>query len=138
MDVIARLVPAGKCRLWVASACALAVLSAAAALVPPLILYVIAIALIDRTADPSGLSILQLVFLAIASVVLRIAFLVFARVTAGQAAIMVTRSVRARTADKIGTLPLGTLAESRPATSRRCCSKTSASLPSSSRNAWWN
>jgi ATP-binding cassette subfamily B protein len=114
VDVIARLVPAGKCRLWVASACALAVLSAAAALVPPLILYVIAIALIDRTADPSGLSILQLVFLAIASVVLRIAFLVFARVTAGQAAIMVTRSVRAQTADKIGTLPLGTLAESRP------------------------
>ena len=92
MDVIARLVPAGKCRLRVASACALAVLSAAAALVPPLILYVIAIA----------------------SVVLRIAFLVFARVTAGQAAIMVTRSVRAQTADKIGTLPLGTLAESRP------------------------
>ena len=108
-----RLVPAGRCRQLLVIALSLASISAIVALVPALVIALIAAVLYDRF-DP-GLSVMQLVFVAIASVMARLGFLLLARNTAGSATELLTSRLRADAAAKIGALPLGVLAQSRPA-----------------------
>ncbi len=108
-----KLIPAGRCRQLLLIALGLASLSAAIALVPALVIYVIAAVLFEHI--DVGLTVMQLVFVAIASVIARLGFLLLARNTAGSATELLTRRLRADAATKIGALPLGVLAGSRPA-----------------------
>ena len=105
------LIPAGYCRQLVCIAVALSALSAVIALVPALVVSVIAAVLFDRI--DIRLSVMQVVFVGIASAIARLGFLLLARNTAGTATILVTRGLRADAAAKIGALPLGVLAQSR-------------------------
>ena len=107
------LVPAGRCRQLLLVALSLSSISAVFALVPALVIALIAAVLFDRI--DLKLSVMQLVFVALASVMARLGFLLLARNTAGSATELLTSSLRADAATKIGALALGDLAQSRPA-----------------------
>jgi len=88
-------------------------LGGAAATVPALAVALIAAVYFDRF-DPGGLTVMQLVFTAIASVVVRLGLSIVARVAAGSAAMLLGRDLRGAAATTIGNLPLGVLAQARP------------------------
>ena len=108
MDVIS-----ARARLLLALTFAAGALGGAAATVPALAVALIAAALFEHF-DAGGLTVMQLVFTAIASVMLRLGLGIVARVAAGSAALLASRDLRAAAARTIGALPLGELAESRP------------------------
>jgi len=87
--------------------------SGAAATVPALAAALIAAVYFDHF-DPGGLTVMQLVFTAIASVSVRLGLSILSRVSAGAASMLVGRDLRAAAATTLGNLPLGTLAEARP------------------------
>jgi len=84
------------------------------ALAPAVILYAIA-AIFFYRFDVGGVTVMQIVFTAIAAAIVRLTFLLWARASAGSATILLSEHLRARLAAKIGTLPLGELAAERPA-----------------------
>lgn len=102
-----------RARLLLAVTCAAGVLGGAAATVPALAVALIAAVLFERF-DAGGLTVMQLVFTAIASVMVRLGLGIVSRVAAGSAALLASRDLRAAAARTIGGLPLGELAQSRP------------------------
>ena len=102
-----------RARLLLALTFAAGALGGAAATVPALAVALIAAVLFEHF-DAGGLTVMQLVFTAIASVMLRLGLGIVARVAAGSAALLASRDLRAAAARTIGALPLGELAESRP------------------------
>jgi ATP-binding cassette subfamily B protein len=108
VDVISR-----RARALLAFSTVAGLFSGAAATVPALAVALIAAVYFDHF-DPGGLTVMQLVFTAIASVTVRLGLSILSRVSAGSAAMLVGRDLRAAAATKLGSLPLGTLAEARP------------------------
>ena len=102
------LVAPGRCRQLLAAALLLSALSGIVALVPAFVVYVIAAVIFDRIDIP--LSVMQVVFLGIASVIARLGLLLLARNTAGSATEFLSQHIRALVAVKIGTLPMGVVA----------------------------
>jgi ATP-binding cassette subfamily B protein len=95
--------------LLLAVSIAFAWIAALAALAPAVILWAIATVFYYRTAA-GGLTVMQIVFAAIAAAIVRLTFQLWARLLAGDAVILASASLRALLAEKIGTLPIGTLA----------------------------
>lgn len=89
------------------------VVAGAASTVPAFAIAAIAAVLFDRY-DP-GLTVMQLVFVALTSVCVRLGLSIVARVAGGSAAQLLGRDLRAAAATTIGALPLGELAAIRPA-----------------------
>ncbi len=104
---------AARTRALFAISFALGLLSGAAATVPALAVALIASVYFDRF-DPGGLTVMQLVFTAIASVVARLGLSIVSRVAAGSAVMLLGRDLRGAAATTLGNLPLGVLAEARP------------------------
>ncbi len=102
-----------RARALLAFSAATGLLSGAAATVPALVVALIAAVYFDRF-NPGGLTVMQLVFTAISSVTIRLGLSILSRVSAGSAAMLVGRDLRAAAATRLGNLPLGTLAEARP------------------------
>ncbi len=111
---LAALLPKGRCRLLLGASIGLASISASLALAPAVILYTIAAVFYYRT-NVGGLTVMQIVFTAIGAAIVRLTLLLWARLAAGNATLEISSRLRAALAEKIGTLPLGELAERRPA-----------------------
>jgi ATP-binding cassette subfamily B protein len=85
------------------------------ALAPAVILYAIA-AVFYYHSDIAGLTVIQIVFAAIGAAIVRLTLLLWARLAAGNAVFEIANGLRSALAAKIGSLPLGVLAQGRPAT----------------------
>ncbi len=85
-------------------------ISAAVALAPAVILFAIASVFYYHT-DVGGLTVMQIVFAAIGAAIVRLTLLLWARLLAGDATILLSANLRARLAEKIGALPLGEIAQ---------------------------
>ncbi len=111
----AALLPKGRCRLQLGASIGLASISAALALAPALVLYVIAAVFFYRS-DVGGVTVMQIVFSIIGAAVARLTALLWARLAAGEATMLVADHLRGALTAAIGALPMGILAEGRPAT----------------------
>ena len=110
---LAALLPKGRCRLLLGASIGLNSISSALALAPALIVYAIAAVMFYRS-PVGGLTVMQIVFAALGAAIARLTLLLWARLTAGSAVLLASDHVRGELAAKIGTLPIGMLAESRP------------------------
>jgi ATP-binding cassette subfamily B protein len=112
---LAALLPKGRCRLLLGASIGLASISAALALAPAIILYAIA-AVFYYHSKIGGLTVMQIVFAAIGAAIVRLTLLLWARLAAGNAMLDIASRLRADLAAKIGTLPLGRLAQGQAVT----------------------
>jgi ATP-binding cassette subfamily B protein len=112
---LAALLPKGRCWLLLGASIGLASISAALALAPALVLYVIA-SVFFYHSDVGGVTVMEIVFSIIGAAVVRLTALIWARLAAGEATMLVADHVRGELVAKIGALPMGILAEGRPAT----------------------
>ncbi len=112
---LAALLPKGRWRLLLGASIGLASISAPLALAPAVILYAVAVVFYDHTGI-GGLTVMQIVFTAIGAAIVRLTLLLWSRLAAGNAVLEISGALRGSLAAKIGALPLGDLAQGRPAT----------------------
>lgn len=111
---LAALIANGRCKLLLGVSVVFATIGAAVALAPAVILYLIVSIFYNHT-NTASLTVMQIVFAAIGAAIVRLTLQLWARLTAGDATILGSASLRARLAEKIGALPMGVLAQGRPA-----------------------